>query len=314
VEAVQAGGVTRLDAALLCLAQDRGRGDEVRVAALKTVAPRLPCLRPGLFQYLLGCLAEDKPPLVRLGAATGLAHAPLTEEQLRQLTAAVGRAGPLELARLLPAYERCKSAAVGRQLVDALGRSPGLPSPTADSLRNTLQPYPAEVRELAHPLLKRLDVDADKQAARLAELTPLLHGGDAARGRTLFFSKKMVCTTCHTVAGQGGRVGPDLSHIAATRTGRELLEAVVFPSASFARGYEPYVVATLDGRTFTGIISREAADAIYLVDADRAETRLPRRAVESILPGKVSIMPQGLDTQMTRQELSDLLAFLQGLK
>jgi putative heme-binding domain-containing protein len=123
------------------------------------------------------------------------------------------------------------------------------------------------VQELAHPLLKRLDSDTDKQAARLAELTPLLHGGDAARGRTLFFSKKMLCTTCHTVQGQGGRVGPELSHIAVTRTGRELLEAVVFPSASFARGYEPYVVATLDGRTFTGIIAREAADAIYLVDA-----------------------------------------------
>ena len=54
---------------------------------------------------------------------------------------------------------------------------------------------------------------------------------------------------------------------------------MVFPSASFVRGYEPYVVTTADGRLFTGVIARETADALYLHTADRSEIRVPRSAI-----------------------------------
>src|SRR5206468_12467762 len=74
---------------------------------------------------------------------------------------------------------------------------------------------------------------------------------------------------CHTVQGEGGRVGPDLSRIGASRSDRDLLEAILFPSASFARGFEPFVVATDDGRIYSGVVARETADAL-----DRKSTRL----------------------------------------
>jgi hypothetical protein len=61
-------------------------------------------------------------------------------------------------------------------------------------------------------------------------------------------------------------------------------------------------------------VARETADALHLVKAYRTETRVSRSALESMIPSKVSIMPQGLDTQLTRSELADLLAFLQSLK
>jgi putative membrane-bound dehydrogenase-like protein len=311
---VRAGRVAGFADTLEHLARDAGRGDELRVLALQALADQKVVLGPDLCEYLMGCLDEEKPPLVRLGAATCLGGATWNGEQLDRLTAAVGRAGPLELSRLLPAFGSCKDAVIGTKLVAALEHAPGFASLTADAVRTALKPYPADVQSQAAPLLKRLEPDAAKQAARLAELAPLLHGGDAAKGRALFFGKRTVCSTCHAVGGQGGRVGPDLTHIAATRTGRELLEAVVFPSASFARGYEPYTVSTADGRAFNGIIARETADAIYLVNAERAEIRLPRSAVESVVAGKVSIMPQGQDAQLTRDEFADLLAFLQSLK
>jgi putative heme-binding domain-containing protein len=88
----------------------------------------------------------------------------------------------------------------------------------------------------------------------------------------------------------------------------------VFPSAGFARGYEPYVVATRGGKVHAGILRRETVDAVYLVTADRAEVRIPRADIDSIEPGKVSIMPQGLDAQLSRQELADLIAFLRSLR
>jgi len=112
----------------------------------------------------------------------------------------------------------------------------------------------------------------------------------------------------------GGTVGPDLSQIGAVRTGRDLLEAIVFPSASFARGFEPYVVATHDGRVFNGLIARETADAIYLVIPSRAEIPLPRSSIEAIEQSRSSIMPQGLEANLTQQDLADLVAFLASLK
>ncbi len=114
--------------------------------------------------------------------------------------------------------------------------------------------------------------------------------------------------------GEGGKFGPDLTKIGAIRAPRDLLEAIVFPSASFARGYEPFNVVTDDGRQTSGIISRETAEAVFVVGSTRAETRIARSAIESLSQSAVSIMPEGMDAQLTRQELGDLIAFLQSLR
>ncbi len=87
---------------------------------------------------------------------------------------------------------------------------------------------------------------------------------------------------------------------------------MVFPSASFARGFEPFVVQTKSKQTYAGVLAAETADTIVL--RTPAEVRIGRASVESIRHDRVSIMPKGLETQLTRQEFSDLLAFLQSLK
>jgi putative heme-binding domain-containing protein len=93
-----------------------------------------------------------------------------------------------------------------------------------------------------------------------------------------------------------------------------LLESIIFPSVSFARGFEPYVIATQDGRIHSGIIARESSEAIELVTSDRSQVRLPRTSIQEIARSRVSIMPQGLDAQLNRQELADLIAYLQSLR
>jgi putative heme-binding domain-containing protein len=98
------------------------------------------------------------------------------------------------------------------------------------------------------------------------------------------------------------------------RTPRDLLEAVLFPSASLARGYEPVVVATDDGQTYTGVVLRETTDALRLVAADRSELSIPRQKIEAIEPSRVSVMPQGLDANLSGSELADLIAFLGSLR
>jgi putative heme-binding domain-containing protein len=311
---VRTAHVAEFDATLLGLARDDKRPADVRIAALAAVAPRLRELESALFDYLLGRLDPEAPPLERLAAAQALGSARLSDAQLGRLTKAITTAGGLELPQLLAPYEHSRSAAVGKDLVEALARSPAQGSLTPDALRRTLQHYPAEVRDAADPLVKRLAPDAARQKARLAELEPLLTGGDRGRGREVFFGKKATCGLCHAVRGEGGHIGPDLSTIGAIRSGRDLLESIVFPSTSFARGYEPYVVATRTGTVHVGTLARETADAVYLHLADRSEVRVARSEIDSIEPGRVSIMPQGLDAQLSRQELGDLLAFLQSLR
>jgi putative heme-binding domain-containing protein len=219
------------------------------------------------------------------------------------------------MPRLLAAFERSRDPAVGRKLADALGTAPGLRSLSAHALRRTFRDYPEDVRSAAGILIQRLEADAGAMRARLAELEPVLQGGDVPAGRAVFFGKKAACAACHTIRSEGGKVGPDLSAIGAIRSSRELLESIVFPSASLARGFEPYLVETQDGRVLpAGVLARETAEAVWLVTGDQSEVRVAKSNIVNMAPSGVSIMPQGLDAQLTRRELSDLVAFLRSLK
>jgi putative heme-binding domain-containing protein len=192
--------------------------------------------------------------------------------------------------------------------------SPAVESLGAEELSRVLRDYPPGVREQAAGLLRRLAGDVEAQKARLSDLEPALKSGDPDLGRTVFFGNKAGCTACHTVGGRGGKVGPELTKIGAIRSGRDLLESIVFPSATFVRGYEPYVVKTRDGSVLNGIVARETAEAIFLYDAERIERRVLRSAILDMRQGRVSIMPQGLDAVLSRDELASLVVFLQSLR
>ncbi len=85
--------------------------------------------------------------------------------------------------------------------------------------------------------------------------------GNPSHGRELFSDPKgLACNKCHTVGGQGGSVGPELSTVGAKYPRDELITSVLFPSARIFQGYEPIVIATVDGRLLTGIVKNETAD------------------------------------------------------
>jgi putative heme-binding domain-containing protein len=112
----------------------------------------------------------------------------------------------------------------------------------------------------------------------------------------------------------GGKVGPDLTSIGQARTETDLLESIVYPSASFVRSYEPYVVSTKSDETYSGVLKKDAPEEIILATGPNAEVRLARSDIVDIRPGTVSVMPAGLEQQLSRQELADLLAFLKSTK
>ena len=124
----------------------------------------------------------------------------------------------------------------------------------------------------------------------------------------------MSCRNCHTIGYVGGNIGPDLTRIGQIRQPRDLVESILFPSASFVRSYEPVLIRTSEGQIYSGNMKKDAPDEIVLTLAADKEVRIPRGDVEEMLPGKVSVMPAGLDKQLSLQELADLVEFLRNCK
>jgi len=285
-----------------------------RLASAAQLVRRSPAIPPSLFDVLLLGCRQDNPPADRMAAAHTISAAPLTDDQLLRLTAVVSRASPVELATLARAFERCSSPEIGEALVAALASSSAAESLSVAVLDSTLASFSNDVRSSAQRLREKLQSRADSQAERLIELVKKLPGGDPTAGRAVFFGQKAACSSCHRIGDEGELVGPNLSGIGEIRARRDLIEAVAFPSSSFAREFEPYTVLTADGKAYTGIIARQSAQAIHVIGPDRVESRVPREEIEDLQRSDVSIMPQGLDGTLSPREFADLISFLQAQK
>jgi putative heme-binding domain-containing protein len=130
----------------------------------------------------------------------------------------------------------------------------------------------------------------------------------------VFNGARAACLSCHAIGYIGGRIGPDLTKIGQVRSERDLLEAVVFPSVSFARGYESVTVKTRSGELHSGALRSDVPEEVVLSTVTGTEVRIPRKDVAEMEPGTISLMPSGYGELLTRQELADLLAFLKAAR
>jgi putative heme-binding domain-containing protein len=303
-----------LPARLEKIAEDTALAADLRLAALAAVPGGLSNLDSKLFSFLAGQLDRERTVMARTTAADVLARSRLSAEQLARLADRLRSAGPLEVDRLLSAFEQSTDDELGTTLVNALANSSALASLRVDSIKAHLAKFGPAVQKLAETLYARLNVDASRQKARLDQLAAALTAGDVRRGQLIFHSEKAACYSCHAIGYRGGNVGPDLTQIGAVRAERDLLEAIVFPSASFVRSFEPIAIATTDGKVTSGLLRGETADFLVLATGVNQEARISRPEIEEMRPGTVSVMPAGLDQQLTPQELADLVAFLKACK
>jgi len=131
--------------------------------------------------------------------------------------------------------------------------------------------------------------------------------GDPARGHEIF---TRVCGLCHTLFGEGGKIGPDLTQ--ANRTDREfLLASIVDPSAAIRKEYLAYEAATKDDRVLAGVIVDQSGGNLTLGTDTGERVVVPQAQVVSLRESAVSVMPEGLVKPLTPQELRDLFSFLQ---
>lgn len=139
--------------------------------------------------------------------------------------------------------------------------------------------------------------------------------GNVARGRELFFSStKAACAHCHTVDGTSGKAGPDLLAAGDKLPRRELIQAILEPSATIAVGYGATLVETKSGDRHLGVIKQANADGIALMGADGRLVRIATPDVKSQTASPVSLMPEGLHASLSLQEFTDLIEYLVSLK
>jgi putative membrane-bound dehydrogenase-like protein len=307
-------GRSTLATRLLALAGDEANPDALRLDALAAVPGGLSRVEPAAFDFLLARLDPDRPVSERLAAADVLASATLGRVQRLSLADRLADVGPLEVDRLLPAFEKTDDEAVGLRVVEALGGSPSRSALRPETLRPRLARYGKPVQERAERLYREIAASHADESARLERLLVELPEGDVRRGHAVFHGTKAACASCHAIGYVGGKVGPDLTRIGSIREPRDLLESIVFPSASFVRSYEPVTVATADGRVVSGLLRKDASDEVVLTVAADKDEHIPRAQVEAVQPGTVSVMPAGLDQQLTPQELADLVAFLKACR
>jgi putative heme-binding domain-containing protein len=147
--------------------------------------------------------------------------------------------------------------------------------------------------------------EREKVIAQVREQLKTMHGDPFAGEKA--FAK--VCGQCHKIYGTGEEVGPDI-----TRNGRndyeQLLSNVLDPSLVIGAGYQARTVITSDGRVLSGLVVEDTPERIVLKLQGGKTEAIPRSDVEEDAVSPLSLMPEGLERQLSPQELADLIAFL----
>ncbi|PHQ34333.1 sugar dehydrogenase [Rhodopirellula bahusiensis] len=172
-------------------------------------------------------------------------------------------------------------------------------APESPVLLGLLQPW-------IDPSQRKLMVGDSPDADALLTLK-----GDAQRGLQWFYeSAASQCRQCHRIGGLGKDVGPSLAGISKRRTRAEVLRGIIDPSAKIEPEWQSHTLLTVDGDLVAGRILREDDDVVVLQQADGTQTTLAAEDVEVKKPNEQSLMPAGLLSAMTPQEVADLLEFL----
>jgi putative membrane-bound dehydrogenase-like protein len=301
--------------ALDALAKDDKQSLTLRLKALDAMGGGK--LAPESFTLLLKTASDVMAPAsARIQAATMLGAAPLTPDQQKDLAPSFVTFGPIELREALHAVSKSKAPEIGQAFAQAIVNSPVLASVQESTFRTTFQGYPPEIFEQTLlPALHRAESEVESQRRRLVPLSEkVIAEGHADEGQKLFESGKGSCIACHQVGNVGRSIGPNLSHIGAIRHEIDILESIIFPSATIARDYEAHSIECANGENFMGVIKSHTAEGILLVDIGGTEHNIRHEQITGDTQLPTSLMPVGLDKTLTEPELLNLVAFLRSRK
>ncbi|GAA5521155.1 c-type cytochrome [Aliifodinibius salicampi] len=182
---------------------------------------------------------------------------------------------------------------------------PSLDQPANQVLSNA---WRDEIRQVAKDYLAGSDNDQGNMQS-VSELVTMT--GDIDNGKQVF---ERSCQICHVVNGQGTEFGPGLSEIGDKLPKEGLYEAIIEPNAGISFGYEGYILTMNDGSKAAGIIQSETESEVELLSAGGFATTYQVSEIASREQMDRSLMPAGLESGMSQQELVDLVEYLSSLK
>ncbi|HVU89538.1 MAG TPA: PVC-type heme-binding CxxCH protein [Pirellulales bacterium] len=263
---------------------------------------------PASVEPLLKLLNDAEPASIQTAALTALerfADPRIGDAALKLLPQADAAVRTRALTLL------CARAATGLALLEAVDRGDLKPD----------QVPAAQLRQIALFKQPRVEELLSKHWGKVAQETPAekrarIHGisvsmnlttGDAVRGKPLFAKH---CGICHTLFGEGNKVGPDLT--GAERKNREfLLTSIVDPNAVIRKEFFNYNLATKDGRVLTGLIAESTPTTVTILDAKNQRTTVAQDDVETLEPAPQSLMPEKILDELDADQVRDLMRYLQ---
>ncbi|MHC4401649.1 MAG: HEAT repeat domain-containing protein, partial [Planctomycetota bacterium] len=164
----------------------------------------------------------------------------------------------------------------------------------------------AEIRQRAESLLAGRDSDEARAKVLARYQAALKLERNPERGHKVYQEQ---CAKCHKLQDQGYAVGADLA-ATTTRTDETLIADILDPSRQLTAGYQNYTVVTVNGRMFGGVLAGETATSVILRKEEGAEQTILRKDVDQMEASRVSMMPEGLEKEVSPQDVADLIAYL----
>jgi putative heme-binding domain-containing protein len=167
-------------------------------------------------------------------------------------------------------------------------------------------PDPAVAKQ-AHVQFASLGTNREKTVTAYHDVLQLQ--GDPTRGGSAFGAN---CARCHMPRQHGGRVGPDLSGIN-NKTKEELLTDILDPNYAIEPRFINYVMTTKDGYVYDGVIANETPGSLSLRGgSEERDHTVLRRNIADVRPSKLSLMPEGFEQTLSKQDLADIISYLRG--
>jgi putative heme-binding domain-containing protein len=144
------------------------------------------------------------------------------------------------------------------------------------------------------------------------DLDAVAAGRDFERGKRLFTETK--CVACHRFNGEGLPVGPDLRAVGRRFGRRDLLETILNPSKVIDNKFRNVTIVTHAGKTITGrAVTGDETSLVVSTDPLKFDefVRVPLAEIAEQKASPESPMPTALLNSLTREEIFDLLAYLE---
>ncbi len=161
-----------------------------------------------------------------------------------------------------------------------------------------------QIKKIAGDLFKQLPTSRSKVVEQFQSVLQMK--GDAERGRVVY---KRVCASCHRRGDVGQLVGPDLKSVV-EHSPEKILANILDPNLDIQPGYQAYACLLDSGESLYGLIASENASGVVFKLIDGRTRTIFRTEIELLKSTAVSLMPENLESMMTRQELADVIALL----